>query len=381
MQGASVAHIRALSDNRQLSVKGVCRLMEAIRRYLAEAGDRATVEMVNYISSLSLVRRDSPEVASRIVKELEDQRCSNLKLIASENFSSLSVQAAMANLLTDKYAEGYPYHRFYAGCDNIDAVEALAVEKAKELFGAEHAYVQPHSGADANLCAYWAILNQRVQVPTLEEMGITNPSELTRDDWNRIREACHNQRLLGLDYYSGGHLTHGYRQNVSAQMFDAYSYTVDEKTSLLDYDAIEALGATAQAVDFSELFTALQSGIVDGAEQPLSGYVTNAYPEIAKYYVLDQHEISPNLILFSEVVWNRLSEEDKALIQECFNESVPYFEEISDAADAEYLQQTIDAGVTVTEVDVAEWKEACASVYDAYGDEYADIIAQIEAAR
>ena len=215
--------------------------MEAIRRYLAEAGDRATVEMVNYISSLSLVRRDSPEVASRIVKELEDQRCSNLKLIASENFSSLSVQAAMANLLTDKYAEGYPYHRFYAGCDNIDAVEALAVEKAKELFGAEHAYVQPHSGADANLCAYWAILNQRVQVPTLEEMGITNPSELTREDWNRIREACHNQRLLGLDYYSGGHLTHGYRQNVSAQMFDAYSYTVDEKTSLLDYDAIEAM--------------------------------------------------------------------------------------------------------------------------------------------
>ena len=147
------------------------------------------------------------------------------------------------------------------------------------------------------------------------------------------------------------------------------------------YDAIEALGATAQSVDFSELFTALQSGIVDGAEQPLSGFVTNAYPEITKYYVLDQHEISPNLILFSEVVWNRLSEEDKALIQECFNESVPYFEEISDAADAEYLQQTIDAGVTVTEVDVAEWKEACASVYDAYGDEYADIIAQIEAAR
>ena len=147
------------------------------------------------------------------------------------------------------------------------------------------------------------------------------------------------------------------------------------------YDAIEALGATAQAVDFSELFTALQSGIVDGAEQPLSGFVTNAYPEIAKYYVMDQHEISPNLILFSEAVWNRLSDEDKALIQECFNESVPYFEEISDAADAEYLQQIHDAGVKVTEVDVAEWKDACASVYDKYGNEYADIIAQIDKAR
>ena len=138
--------------------------MDALARYLGQAGGRATVETVNYISSLELVRRISPEVASSIVKELEDQRCGYLKLIASENFSSLSVQAAMANLLTDKYAEGFPGHRFYAGCDNVDAIESLAVEKAKELFGAEHAYVQPHSGADANLCAYWAILNPR-EVP------------------------------------------------------------------------------------------------------------------------------------------------------------------------------------------------------------------------
>ena len=147
------------------------------------------------------------------------------------------------------------------------------------------------------------------------------------------------------------------------------------------YDAIEALGATAQSVDFSELFTALQSGIVDGAEQPLSGFVTNAYPEIAKYYILDQHEISPNLILFSEPVWNKLSADDQALIQECFDETVPYFEEISDAADADYMQQILDAGVKVTEVNVSEWKDACASVYDEYGDEYAEIIAQIDAMR
>lgn len=213
--------------------------MDALSRYLKKAGDKATVESVNYISSLELVRRVSPETASHIVRELTDQRCNYLKLIASENFSSLSVQAAMANLLTDKYAEGYPYHRFYAGCDNIDAIESLAVEKAKELFGADHAYVQPHSGADANLCAYWAILNTRVQIPSLEEMGVTNVSSMSRSAWQKIREACHNQRLLGLDYYSGGHLTHGYRQNISAQLFDAYSYTVDEKTKLLDYDDIE----------------------------------------------------------------------------------------------------------------------------------------------
>ena len=212
--------------------------MDAVEKYLKRGN--VNVRMLQYVSSLSLVSEVSPFVADRIVRELRDQR-ENLKLIASENFSSISVQAAMSNLLTDKYAEGYPMHRFYAGCDNVDAIEAYGARKAEELFGAENAYIQPHSGADANLCAYWAILNAKVQVPVLEEMGITNVSNLSREDWTRIREACHNQRLLGLDYYSGGHLTHGYRQNVSAQMFDAYSYSVDEKTGLLDYDEIERL--------------------------------------------------------------------------------------------------------------------------------------------
>ena len=212
--------------------------MGALENYL-KTGNINTA-MVQYVSSLELVRNVSDEVAKRIVMELRDQR-SNLKLIASENYSSLNTQAAMGNLLTDKYAEGFPMHRFYAGCDNVDAIEDYAARKAEELFNAEHAYVQPHSGADANLCAYWAILNARVQVPTLEEMGISNVSSLSREDWDRIRTLCHNQRLLGLDYYSGGHLTHGYRQNVSAQMFDAYSYSVDRQTGLLDYDEIERL--------------------------------------------------------------------------------------------------------------------------------------------
>ena len=213
--------------------------MGALEDYLS-SGARITPEMCMYVSSLELASRVSPSIAGRIVRELRDQR-THLKLIASENFSSLSTQAAMGNLLTDKYSEGFPHHRFYAGCDNVDAVEDEAIESAKRLFGAEHAYVQPHSGADANLCAYWAILNARIEVPALEEIGITNPSAMTREDWNRLREALHNQRLLGLDYYSGGHLTHGYRQNISAQMFDAYSYSVDEKTGLLDYGEIERL--------------------------------------------------------------------------------------------------------------------------------------------
>ena len=212
---------------------------QALKAYLARTKD-IDVGMVAYVASLEKVADVAPEIAAKIVNELKDQR-SHLKLIASENFSSLNSQLAMGNLFTDKYSEGYAYHRFYAGCDNVDAVEAYACEKACQLFGSEHAYVQPHSGADANLVAYWAILHAKVQVPMLEELGITNPSDLSREQWDVVREKLGNQKILGLDYYSGGHLTHGYRQNVSAQMFDAYSYSVDEKTGLLDYDAIEKL--------------------------------------------------------------------------------------------------------------------------------------------
>jgi glycine hydroxymethyltransferase len=214
---------------------------DAVRAYL-EGRDMANVDagFLAYIASLEKVKEVSPQIASSIVKELADQR-GNLKLIASENYSTLSSQLAMGNLLTDKYAEGYPFHRFYAGCDNVDELESYAVEEAKKLFGAEHAYVQPHSGADANLIAYWAILATRVQTPMLEEMGESNPSNLSRQDWDKIREASGNQKILGLDYYSGGHLTHGYRFNVSAQMFDAYSYSVNRETGVLDYDEIEKL--------------------------------------------------------------------------------------------------------------------------------------------
>lgn len=214
--------------------------MGALTRYLEKHEGKISTEMAMYLSQLELVAKVSPDTAALIVNELKDQR-SHLKLIASENFSSLSTQAAMGNLLTDKYSEGFPFHRFYAGCENVDKIEADAVECAKALFGAEHAYVQPHSGADANLCAYWAILNARLQVPMLSEIGITNPSALEREDWDKIRTALHNQKLLGLDYYSGGHLTHGYRQNISAQLFDCYSYAVNKETGLLDYDEIEAM--------------------------------------------------------------------------------------------------------------------------------------------
>lgn len=193
---------------------------------------------VAYLASLSSVAEVSPETAADIVRELADQR-SNLKLIASENYCSLATQLAMGNLLTDKYAEGYPHHRFYAGCDNVDNIEARACEQACKLFGAEHAYVQPHSGADANLIAYWAILHTKVTTPALEEYKHKKLTDFNREEWIELRHRLGNQRLFGQDYYSGGHLTHGYQYNVSAQMFDAHTYGVNKETDLLDYDEIE----------------------------------------------------------------------------------------------------------------------------------------------
>lgn len=211
----------------------------ALAAYLAKTeSGKIDAGFLGYLANLSEVAKVAPQVAKAIVQELADQRA-NLKLIASENYSSLATQLAMGNLLTDKYAEGFPGHRFYAGCDNVDAIEAYAVEQARKLFGCSHAYVQPHSGADANLIAYWAILQTRVGVPAMEELGETNPSALSREQWAIIREKTGHQRLLGMDYYSGGHLTHGYRNNVSAQMFDAYSYGVSKDTRLLDYDELE----------------------------------------------------------------------------------------------------------------------------------------------
>jgi glycine hydroxymethyltransferase len=213
-------------------------IVNPVTRYLSQTKpEKIDVGLLAYIANLTKVADIAPAIARTIVRELADQR-SNLKLIASENYCSLSTQLAMGNLLTDKYAEGFPLHRFYAGCDNIDSIESYAAEQACKLFGCEHAYVQPHSGADANLIAYWAILNTRIETPKL---GDTNPSTLDRDAWNDLRRELGNQRLLGLDYYSGGHLTHGYRHNVSAQMFDAYTYSVDRATGLLDYDAIEKM--------------------------------------------------------------------------------------------------------------------------------------------
>ena len=215
--------------------------MEILKDYISSMPpERFNAEMLTFVANIDMVARNNPTVAKIIVKELADQR-SNLKLIASENFCSMPVQSAMGNLLTDKYAEGFPGNRFYAGCDNVDDVERIACKEACDLFGCEHAYVQPHSGADANLVAFWAILRKKIQAPIMEKLGQTDLLALSKGEWDSIRAQMGNQKLLGMDLYSGGHLTHGYRHNVSAQMFDVYNYHVNKESGLLDYDNIRQM--------------------------------------------------------------------------------------------------------------------------------------------
>lgn len=150
-----------------------------------------------------------PQVAGAIFKELERQN-NNIELIASENFVSKEVLEAQGSVMTNKYAEGYPGARWYGGCEYVDIVEKLAIERAKKLFGAEHANVQPHSGSQANMTVYFAALNK-------------------------------GDTVLAMDLACGGHLTHGHAHNFSGMFYNIVSYGVNKKTEMLDFDEISAL--------------------------------------------------------------------------------------------------------------------------------------------
>ncbi|NGX46736.1 MAG: Serine hydroxymethyltransferase [Chlamydiae bacterium] len=193
---------------------------------------------IAYLAALDHIGEQHPDVVRAIVKELQDQR-KYLKLIASENYSSLAVQLAMGNLLTDKYAEGYPHRRFYAGCENVDTVEDLAVNELKAIFRCDHAYVQPHSGADANLVAIWAFLTVRFENKEIQRLGKKSVDELTAEEYEHVRKILVSQKMMGMGLGSGGHLTHGYRRNISSKILQAVAYEVDPKTGLLDYAALE----------------------------------------------------------------------------------------------------------------------------------------------
>ncbi len=197
----------------------------------------STPESRAYRGAQEVIREVEPRVAEAIAAELADQRAS-LKLIASENYASPAVLLAMGNWLSDKYAEGTIGRRFYAGCANVDTVEAIAAEHARALFGATHAYVQPHSGIDANLVAYWAILAHRIESPALQKAGVRQVNDLAEEDWQQLRRELGNQRLMGMSLDAGGHLTHGFRPNISGKMFDQRSYGTDPQTGLIDYDLL-----------------------------------------------------------------------------------------------------------------------------------------------
>ena len=164
--------------------------------------------MENFLKeSMDYLAREDGEVSTWLLREYQRQQ-ENIELIASENITSPAVMAAMGSCLTNKYAEGYPGRRYYGGCEYVDEIERLAIDRAKALFGAEHANVQPHSGAQANLAAYAALL----------QPGDT---------------------LVGMDLSGGGHLTHGASVNQSGKLYRAVSYGVDPRTGRIDYDRVE----------------------------------------------------------------------------------------------------------------------------------------------
>ena len=196
-----------------------------------------STESAAFRSALDVVRSVEPGVADAIAAELASQRAS-LKLIASENYASPAVLLAMGNWLSDKYAEGTIGRRFYAGCAQVDTIETIGAGHARELFGAPHAYLQPHSGIDANLVAYWAILARRIESPALERAGARHVNDLSEEDWSRLRHELGNQRMLGMSLDAGGHLTHGFRPNISGKMFDQRSYGTDPDTGLIDYAVV-----------------------------------------------------------------------------------------------------------------------------------------------
>ena len=198
------------------------------------------VETTAFSSALEVIRAVEPTVADAIRGELGNQR-SQLKLIASENYASPAVLLAMGNWFSDKYAEGTVGHRFYAGCEFVDVVEARASELARAVFNAPHAYVQPHSGIDANLVAFWAILAKEVEKPTLEKEGVGHINDLDADRWEQLRRTFGEQRMIGMSLDAGGHLTHGFRANISGKQFDQRSYGTDPTTGLLDYAEVRRL--------------------------------------------------------------------------------------------------------------------------------------------
>lgn len=199
------------------------------------------------------LQEDDPRIYEAIRQEAERQR-SKLELIASENYTSQAVLEATGSILTNKYAEGYPGHRYYGGCEHVDSVEELARERAKELFGAEHANVQPHSGSQANMGAYAGLLEA-------------------------------NDTVLAMDLAQGGHLTHGSHVNFSGRLYHFVAYGVDRKTERIDFDQVHSLALAVRPKMILAGYTAYPRAIDFGRFREIAD-------EVGALFLVDMAHIS-----------------------------------------------------------------------------------------
>jgi glycine hydroxymethyltransferase len=203
--GMSLEAYEVTRDIIRRALPGILRFIDS---GVFDANDRSDSSTMNYSGNLSLEQVD-PLIFQAIENERKRQ-FENIELIASENFTSRAVMAAQGSVLTNKYAEGYPGRRWYGGCEYVDVVEQLAIDRAKQLFGAEHVNVQAHSGSQANMAVYFSVLQPR-------------------------------DRILTMDLSHGGHLTHGNKANFSGRFYEVFHYGVDPKTEQIDYQHLSEL--------------------------------------------------------------------------------------------------------------------------------------------
>jgi glycine hydroxymethyltransferase len=212
--------------------------------------------MREFAADWETLKSTDPEVAGAIASELDRER-TTLRLIASENYASPAVLAALASTMNNKYAEGYPGKRYYGGCEFVDVTESLAIERAKRLFGADHANVQPHAGAQANMAAYGAFLEPK------------NPE----------------QKVLGMVLAHGGHLTHGSPVNFSGKWFTFVGYEVDKDTEVIDMDRVRDLALEHRPKMILAGFTAYPRAIDFAAFRTIADEVDAVFMVDAAHFI------------------------------------------------------------------------------------------------
>lgn len=211
---------------------------------------------------------------------------------------------------------------------------------------------------------------------SVDHARAVHKSPIGQEVLDAIQEA--GTRLVGIGMYQESSRHFFFTDDPVDSIADMAGLKIRAQPGLIYETLLTSFGCSVVPVSFGELYSALQTGVVDGGEQPLSGYYANRFHEVAPYYLLDGHETSPNYVIFSELTWNSLSADDQALIKEAFAESVENFNESSAASDAEIMEKLVEEGVTIIEpADPQEWAEAAASLYQTIAPDYADMIEKI----